>query len=400
MSATVLMTLARPDGAGCHRMAVQLAGAFRRRGHRVVLLCGPGRKGDVDPLLHGDAAPPEATGVTVHRRDGFLRPFDPGLVRELDRLVDREAVDCLIGFQQADIKYAALAGWRAGVPCVIHGANRHTFWGPWPLPPLKGWVYGHLVRRGADLIVCTSDTVRTEFVHRFGVAAERTRIQPNGIDVRGFPRPDRKAAAGARRELGLAPDDVVLINVGRLAVQKGQDLLLRAFAPIAAAHPEVKLVLVGAVPGSGNRSMERFETELRKQVDTRDLESQVVFTGWRDDIPLLLRAADAYVHAARWEGPALCLSVLEAMAAELPVISTDCSGHPAGFENGRHGFIVPAGAADPLRDAMDRLVSATRADRRAMGSRARELALKRYDSQESSARFVGHVESVVSRAGT
>jgi glycosyltransferase involved in cell wall biosynthesis len=391
------MTLALPDGTGAHRVAAQLAAAFRREGHRVVLLCGPGSKADVDPLLLGDSEAPPAGDVTVLRHDGFRRALDWSLVSEIQRVVSREAVDCLVAFQQADRKYAALAARRAGIPFVIHAGNQHAFWGPWPVPPLKAQLYGWLLRRCADLIVCTSEAVQAEFVERFRVPAERTCVQPNGIDVHGLARPGARTLEGVRRELGVGPRDVLLLNAGRLDVQKGQDLLLRAFAPIAASRPDVKLALVGAVPGSRNRRrMERFAKELRDFAGSRGLGAQVVFTGWRDDVQRLLAAADLYVHSARWEGPALCLSVLEAMAAALPVISTDCSGHPAGFQNGRHGFIVASGAVRPLREAVERILALTREQRRAMGAGARALAVERYDSRVSSARCVALVEDLLS----
>lgn len=401
MTRTVLMTLALPDGTGAHRMAAQFAGALQREGHRVILVCGSGRKVDADPLLLGGSDSGVRGEIEVLRRDGFQSQFAPSLVPELQRLVAREAVECVIGFQQADRKYATLAALRAGIPCVIHAGNQHTFWGPRPLPSLKEWLYGHLLRRGTDLVICTSEKVQAECVQRFRLPPDRTRVLPNGIDVRGFPRSDPDTTGRVRAELGLDPDDTVLVNVGRLDLQKGQDILLHAFAPIAAAHPRVKLVLVGAVTDSRNRErMDRFAHELRDFVAAHALGRQVIFAGWRDDIPRLLGASDLYVHAARWEGPPLCLSVLEAMAAALPVILTDCSGHPAGFENGTHGFVVASEAVQPLQDAVSRVVSSTREERRAMGKQARALALERYDQSALAVRFVEHVESVLSPRGS
>lgn len=396
---TVLMTLGLPDGTGAHRMAIQFARAFRRRGHRVVLAMGSGRKAASDPLLLGDPDSGAPDGISVVRLSGFQRTFDASLLSELPRLLTREGADCVVAFQQSDRKYALLAARRAGLPCVIHAGNQHTFWGPWPLPLLKGWAYGFLLRRHADLVVCTSETVEREVVGRFGVRPDRTRVQPNGIDVRGFPRPGPERARTVRVELGLDPEDVVLAHVGRIDVQKGQDLLLKAFAPIAASHPRARLVLVGSVPDSSNRGrMERYARELSDAVESEEIADRVTFTGWRDDVPSLLAAADLYVHPSRWEGPALCLSVLEAMAAGLPVISTDCSGHPEGFEDGTHGHIVPTGEIEPLRTTVARLLALTDEERRAMGRRARELALERYDGRVLAARFVRRVERLVSDA--
>lgn len=252
-------------------------------------------------------------------------------------------------------------------------------------------------RRSADLIVCTSETVQAEVVQRFRVPAGRTRVQPNGIDVLEFPLPGLREVEEARRELGLSPGDVVLMNVGRLDVQKGQDLLLRALAPIAASRPDLKLVLVGSVPSPNRTRMGAYAGELRELARSHGMEEQVTFTGWREDVPRLLGAPDLYVHPSRWEGPALCLSVLEAMAASLPVISTDCSGRPRGFVDGEHGWVVPTGEVDALGEALSRALSTSADELRRIGARGRTLAERPYDIRRVGERFVELVEGTVSR---
>lgn len=394
---TILMTLAHSDGTGAHRMATQFARALERQGYRVVLVCGSGRKADADPLLLGSSELPEPSGIKVIRRDGFLRSFDWSLVAELQDLVDREAAECVIGIQQADRKYAMVAARRAGVPCVIHAGNQHTFWGVWPVSRIKEWIFGHLPpERRPDRLHLRDRPGRGRSAiprPRRADPGPAERHRRSGIPPPGGSGRSRKRDASSASP----PGDVVLMNVGRLDVQKGQDLLLRALAPIAASRPDLKLVLVGSVPSPNRTRMGAYAGELRELARSHGMEEQVTFTGWREDVPRLLGAPDLYVHPSRWEGPALCLSVLEAMAASLPVISTDCSGRPRGFVDGEHGWVVPTGEVDALGEALSRALSTSADELRRIGARGRTLAERPYDIRRVGERFVELVEGTVSR---
>jgi glycosyltransferase involved in cell wall biosynthesis len=156
----------------------------------------------------------------------------------------------------------------------------------------------------------------------------------------------------------------------------------------------VKLLLIGSVVDSAHqRSSEAYADGLRELVRSNGMEERVIFAGWRDDIPLLLSASDSYVHSARWEGPPLCLAVLEGMAARRPVISTDCSGWPEGFAQGVHGYVVRTEDVDALAGAMRGILSASAAERREMGEAARRLAEESYDISVIGDRFVDLVEA-------
>jgi len=122
---------------------------------------------------------------------------------------------------------------------------------------------------------------------------------------------------------------------------------------------------------------------------------RIVFAGWRSDVGRLLQAADGYVHAARWEG--FSFAMLEAFAAALPVVITDCSGYPDGFVETRHGWVVPKETAQALVVAIGRLVELTPEARSAMGLAARELVEAHYDIRTLGARFAEFVAHAVAR---
>ena len=205
---------------------------------------------------------------------------------------------------------------------------------------LKRWVYTRAVQDLADLIICPSGAVQDELTNSFGVRPEQTALVPNGVDVQGFPDFPDEEKSSIRTEFGVGPDELMLISVGRIDTQKGYDILLEAVSQVGTQDKPFKLVIVGGISNGPTRpQMERYQESLKSFVSENGLEGHVHFAGWRDDCPLLLRAADVYVHAARWEG--WPLAVVEAMSAELPIVTTDCSGRPFGFVDGEHGWVCP-----------------------------------------------------------
>jgi glycosyltransferase involved in cell wall biosynthesis len=172
---------------------------------------------------------------------------------------------------------------------------------------------------------------------------------PNGVDIDKFWRPE--ARAEWRRANGFQDDDLLIVSNGRLAPPKRPDLLAEATQEI----PEAQLILAGYGP-------------LRASVEGRE---RVHVLGYRADIPEILAAADIFALASDWEG--LPLAVVEAMAAGLPVVSTDVGSISEVVSNGDTGLLVPAGDRRALTDALRFLVQDP-ARRRAMGISGRAKA--------------------------
>lgn len=141
-------------------------------------------------------------------------------------------------------------------------------------------------------------------------------------------------------------DHRVVIAAGRLARQKGFDLVVEAWRPVARAHPDWSLHIHGRGPLAG---------QLRSQVDAAGLGDQVVLHGFTPDLEPRLREASAFVLSSRFEG--MPMVVLEAMAAGLPVVSFDCRTGPRQLlRGGRSGILVPPRSIPALSDALLRIV--------------------------------------------
>jgi len=389
MSLRVLLTLGVPDFTGASKMAFYYARSFVEAGHEVLCVCGPRPQGGASAI-----EPLRSSGVKVSEEHGFSGLLDRALIGRLAGFIGREDIDVVVSAQQIDLKVAAWAARAAGVPCVGFIQNRTAFSGHWPLRLIKRLGYQFTVARGTSRLICISEAVRDQHCREFSYPQERTVVLENGIELSTHRPLERHERARLRNELGLNERDIVLLNVGRLDPQKGQRVLLEAFAEARFADRPVKLVLVGDVTAGNESTAKTYVQGLRQFVDVRGLKDRVIFAGWRNDVERLLEAADAYVHSALWEGNSLPLALLEAMAARLPVIGTNCAGHPAGFVQSVHGYIVPKGEMLPLARAMEQLVGTSDEARRAMGQLARTMVEDRYDIAVTGHRFVDFVAEV------
>lgn len=163
----------------------------------------------------------------------------------------------------------------------------------------------------ADKVVCVSRSVSEYCAARLRIPADKLVVIPNGIDVAAYA--DLQPADLA--DFGLPPGHRAIVFVGRLHRQKGLDWLL-SFAPrLLEQLPDHDLLLVGEGP-------ERPRLEAR--VQALGLDRRIHFTGWSPHVPGILRASELLILPSRWEGMPNVL--LEAMAAALPIVTTQAEG--------------------------------------------------------------------------
>jgi glycosyltransferase involved in cell wall biosynthesis len=175
------------------------------------------------------------------------------------------------------------------------------------------------------------------------------------------PRAEWRAAAGFKEA------DVLFGCVARFAPQKNHTLMLQAFAQGPARDPRAHLVLSGAG--------ELLEAA-KAQANSLGLSDRIHFLGVRTDIPDVLAALDVFVLSSDFEGNPL--SVIEAMAAGLPAVSTAAGGVPELIENGKQGFVVPVRDVDGLAKSMTLLLQ-NKKMRETMGAAAARRATDNFD---------------------
>ena len=200
------------------------------------------------------------------------------------------------------------------------------------------------------------------------VPAHRLQVVPNAVDTDRFHKlPEARAVL--RRELGLG-DEFVWLAVGRFEPAKDYPTMIAAFARLATVRPASRLLLVGQ--GS-------LRSEVEGMVRAAGVEAGVRFLGVRRDIAALMSAADSYLLSSAWEGMPVVL--LEAAAAELPIVATRVGGVAEVVEDGTTGLLVPSADPGALAEAMGKMESLTREARLAMGARGRLLVEQRYGTE-------------------
>jgi glycosyltransferase involved in cell wall biosynthesis len=164
-----------------------------------------------------------------------------------------------------------------------------------------------------------------------------------GIDASQFRvTPERRAESRGRLGLG---DEPVVGTVGNLTAKKDHRTLLAAFAELRDSYPSARLLVVGTGP---------LEAELREFTALLGLAEAVTFLGMRDDVGDVLAALDVFVLSSTHEG--LPIALLEALAAGLPCVVTAVGGIPEVLQDGREGYLVPAGDPSAMVVAIGKVV--------------------------------------------
>jgi glycosyltransferase involved in cell wall biosynthesis len=231
----------------------------------------------------------------------------------------------------------------------------------------------------ADAFVAMSRAIEEEMAAA-GVAREKIRRIPHGVDRARFRPASEHEQVSLRRRLGLPHPATLLVYTGRLLRGKGLELLLDVFAGLAPVYPDAHLVLVG----SGSGQVLSVEDSLRKKAADGPLPGRVTFTGRVDAVEDYLRASDIFVFPSVFE--ALGISLIEAAACGLPCVGSRTGGIVDVIEHERTGLLYASGKADALAAALRRVLD----DRKLAGEWGRaatEKAAREFDAAGSLARY-------------
>jgi glycosyltransferase involved in cell wall biosynthesis len=239
-------------------------------------------------------------------------------------------------------------------------------------------------RLGGVVPVAVAEEVRATIQRVYGYLDPP--LIPNGIPTDEYA-PDADRRRRWRERHGLEPEAIVLTHVGRFAPPKNHALLIEAFAQVRADAP-LYLLLVGGG---------ELEDAVRQQVVELGLQERVRFLGVRADVPAILNASDLFVLSSRWEGNPM--SVMEAMAAGLPVVSTAVGGVPELVQDGATGLLVTAGDAHALAEAIVQM-GRDPMRRAVMGDAARQTALQRFDVRVMSRAYAALYQQLLHACAT
>jgi len=333
---------------GAETVALNLARAmdYRRFKPAACSLTGPGPMADRFREM----------GIDVCHLDGpaALDARRLGLLARLARLLRRERIDVLHCHNTLPIFYGALAGQLAGVGAVV--GTRHSLSTTRRFS--RRWLLENAAASLVSHYIAVSRTVLESAAASGSIPRRKASVIYNGVDIDSYvPAPETgKKAYGT----------VVIGCVARLSPEKCHSDLIHAVKLLLDQGRDVRLDLVG--DGSLRRQLEDQVSGLR-------LIKHVRFLGSRDDVAALLRAFDVFALASRFEG--LPLTVLEAMAAGLPVVVTRVGSLHEAVEEERNGFIVPSEQPAQLAAALDKLV-VDPSLRSRMGAAGRRMCEERF----------------------
>ncbi|HVH30122.1 MAG TPA: glycosyltransferase, partial [bacterium] len=245
--------------------------------------------------------------------------------------------------------FAVPAARLAGVPVIV-AAIRDT--GAF-LPP-RHRAAQRLVCRLAHVVLANAAAVQ-EWLIGEGYCPEAVQVIRNGIDLARFARPG--LGRGVRQELGIPKDAPIIAMLARVNRLKGVEYFVEAAAAVAASFPGARFLVIGDAllkTGGVIGPNEDYRRELDDRIRRLGLEGRVIFTGFRLDVPELLREVTVAVHPSLSE--ALSNAVLEAMTAGIPVVATRVGGTPEIIEDGVTGLLVPPRDSVALANAVCRML--------------------------------------------
>ncbi|MDF9743994.1 glycosyltransferase family 4 protein [Natrinema salsiterrestre] len=350
--------------SGAAQWMYRLADRMREYGHDTIAVV-PGTDGIAAWYAEAGIPTYVLEGDPISRRpaiDQLQYPFRVlENVRRLRRLIRTESVD-LVHVNELRYPSALLAGTTSQSRTIGHV---RMCLNPYHLRKAFGAMGAHL----SDRVVCVS--------HRTADVMFRTVGYESNIEVLhdGLPSPDRfsdlPAGTAFRSEFGIDEDAPLAVCVSKLIRDKGQDRLLDAARRLRDEDLEF------AVVGGTVEGHEAYARALERRV--RELEN-VTLTGFYEDLPEVLGAADVLVHLPRHEDPFPGV-VLEGMAAGLPVIGSQSGGIPEQIDDGETGYLVAktgdiGTVVERLRDLAG---DSTLRDR--LGREARRRSAARFDPE-------------------
>lgn len=269
-----------------------------------------------------------------------------------------------------------IAAKLARVPTIIYTAHGFYFHENMPAKQYKFFytIEKLCAKWFTDYIFTQSEEDGELAIQDKFLPEDQITIISNGVDVQGKFNPvniDQEQATKVRTELNLSEEDFVVTFIGRLVEEKGIIDLLEAMNKVE--EKNIKLIVIGDT-GSSER-----DQETKQKLDKYKSSPNVIFTGFRSDIPELLSVSDVFCLPSYREG--MPRSIIESMAMECAIIATNIRGSREEVDENINGFLVDLSDPDALADRMVALYQDQK-KLRTFQKNAREKAVRLYDEKK------------------
>ena len=292
-------------------------------------------------------------------------------------LIKRERFDLVYANNTSRIsRNGVIAARLLGVPCICHarGMGWDKSW----------WQLGYL--RLCEAVIAISEACGSS-VAKFARPG-RLRVVYNGVPLDADTRPCRQdARAYLERQADLPPDCFAIVSVSHISPRKGITYAIEAMADVVKHEPRARLVLVGSL----DRDAE-YVAKVRAQITESRLDHHVFLLGFRQDVMSLISGADLLIHTAVAEPQGR--SVLEAMAAGLPVAAFSVDGVAETVVDGQTGVLVPKEDAAGLSQAIVSLIGDS-GRRESMGSLGRRRVEESFSAKATAEGVAAIIDEVL-----
>ncbi len=384
----VLFTIHSPSVYGAGRMASIFALDAMKNGFEIEFAyCRDVKAGErriTDEL--------KEAGVPIHFVPNMAMELSPLGSRPLTALAKKIGADVIASSQLRDMAPAMLAARRAGRPGLAVCMNLPHFRGNPIVAAAKRMLYSRAVREYASHVVAVSPAIKDYFVNEYHVPEASVTVIPCALDLSQIPTVAAETISNLRKEFGLLENDFVAVNIARIHRQKGQDILVEALGKLKARGqlpPNFKMLLVG---GCEDIDAEAMLNALKREISSNGLQDQVLLTGFREDYRNFLHVSDVFVLPSRWEG--LPLVVLEAFAANVPVIMTDYGKRFEDFRDGEDGMYVEVENAQALASAMANVVGLPKNELKEIGKNGHKYLVEHLSLEQSLKQFNGTLRTL------
>lgn len=335
---------------GVENWTYKMANAFREKGHEIHIIARPESELFSKSFENNFNTKKlsEISSVT------FINPFR---VLDLTFYFKKNNIDAVFFCSSPTFKFATIAARIAGVKNIIYRRGSAK--------PIKHKVYNKILLNKISCFIANSISTKNKSLKYYkGFPENKIKLIYNGVNLSEYK--DLSIEKSIYDEFDIDKKKLVLVNVGRLCRQKGQEYLIRATKKLKEDFNDFVLLLVGKGPK---------KEELKKLVSDLDLEKEIIFTGFRKDIPDILIQSNFMVHTALWEGCPWV--VLEALAAGLPVLATDSSSLPEIICEKENGYLAEDKNVEDIAKKM--LFMCKEANLNLLSKGARKSAEKRFN---------------------
>lgn len=307
----------------------------------------------------------------------------------LARDIRRHGIDVVHTYGFHANLFAIPAARLAGAPVVASIRDLGVYLTP-SQRVIQRWVC-----RLADRVLVNAEAIR-EWLVEEGYARRRITVIPNGIDISRFAQPSRRGRLHSQLALPLHVQLVAAI--GRVSRLKGLEDFIAAAALVSRRFPSARFLIIGEpsfmAEGSNIIVDHSYEDELRQLAARLGLRDRVIFTGFRGDIERILPDLAVSVLPSLSEG--LSNTLLESMAAGVPVVATRVGGSVEVVQDGDNGLLAPPGSPRDLAGAICRFLEDPAFARRA-GEAARQRIAEHYSMRRLVERTSRFYESLLNR---